>query len=84
MAAKQYVVCISASNAKVYGKPILDGKQVVIIVEGAGQEKVAKLNNALEELKALDHDNVMVISGPPLVEQPVAYEAKRIKEIRGA
>ena len=84
MAVKQYVVCISASNAKVYGKPILDGKQVVVVVEGAGQEQVAKLNEALERFKELDHDDVMVISGPPLVEQPAAYEAKRIKEIRGA
>lgn len=82
--AVQFVVCIGASNAKVYGKPIHDGSKVVIIVEGASSEKIAKLNKALEELKARGHDDVMVVSGPAFVEEPVAYEAKRVREFRGS
>lgn len=82
--AKQYVVCVPTATAAVYGKPIHDGSKVVIIVEGADAQRIAKLNKALEELKALDHDEVMAVGDTQVVQSLKVYEAKRVREFRGA
>jgi len=76
------IVCIGATNARVRSEPQPDG-QVILVVEGAGAEKVARLNKALADFKARKGDGVMMVSGPALVEPVRAFLAGTIKEFRG-
>lgn len=74
---RQFVVVLSPA----YVKPILDGSKSVIVVPGANQERLDKLQEALDDLRTQPDLSLMVIT-PSEAIKAESVDVSQVREVR--